>query len=239
MRDLSVCQAVFDLDPVRYLDMTEPVRRGQGTVLDAAPDGALVRIHGAGRGGEICSLFALTEVRARALCECIPPEVDMVTCHERCSFPALKDALGYQRMAPCWQAAYLKQEPLPLPDLPFTLRTLTEEALPLVTAHYSLTGGDYLLEVLRRGELTGAFDGDTLAGFVGLHAEGTMGLLEVFPAYRRRGLATLLQSHLTNAELARGHIPYCQIFEGNEPSLALQRSLGFCCSGGQMYWPAH
>lgn len=26
--DLSACQPIFDCDPVRYLDMTEPVRRG-------------------------------------------------------------------------------------------------------------------------------------------------------------------------------------------------------------------
>ncbi len=33
--DLSVCQDIFNRDPVRYLDMTEAVRRGVGTVLHA------------------------------------------------------------------------------------------------------------------------------------------------------------------------------------------------------------
>ena len=63
-----------------------------------------------------------------------------------------------------------------------------------------------------------------------------MGLLEVLPNYRRQGIATLLQSYLTNLELSRGHIPYGQVFDGNEPSLALQRSLGYQRSAGLMYW---
>ena len=103
--------------------------------------------------------------------------------------------------------------------------------------HYHLTGEDYLANLLARGRMTGAFDGERMASFAGLHEEGTLGLLEVFPAYRRRGLATLLQSYMTNRELALGHIPYGQVFDGNEPSLALQRSLGFACSKGQIYWP--
>ena len=46
----------------------------------------------------------------------------------------------------------------------------------------------------------------------------------------------MLQSYLTNLELSRGHIPYGQVFDGNEPSLALQRSLGYQRSAGLMYW---
>ena len=42
--DLSVCQPLFDRDPVRYLDMTEAVRRGIGTVVYASPSAALVDI---------------------------------------------------------------------------------------------------------------------------------------------------------------------------------------------------
>ena len=34
----------------------------------------------------------------------------------------------------------------------------------------------------------GAFVDGQLAGFVGEHSEGSMGMLEIFPAYRRRGL---------------------------------------------------
>ena len=108
--------------------------------------------------------------------------------------------------------------------------------LPLVEAHYQLTDGGYLSGRIALGALYGAFDGANLAGFIGFHAEGTVGLLEVLPNYRRQGIATLLQSYLPNLELSRGHIPYGQVFDGNEPSLALQRSLGYQRSAGLMYW---
>ena len=65
-----------------------------------------------------------------------------------------------------------------------------------------------------------------------------MGLLEVLPQYRRRKLATLLQAYMIRLELSRGHIPYGQVFDGNEPSLALQRSLGMVQSMGRLYWAA-
>lgn len=235
--DLSVCRALLDRDPVRYLDMTEPVRRGAGRVLSADEDGALVAVETEGEGGTLYTLCAQSEDAARRLCALIPPHPSYVTVHEALSFPVLREKFGYQAMNPCWQVAYLESTPLPLPVLPFALRPLTLDDLPQVREHYHLTGEDYLAALLSQGRMTGAFDGDSLAGFIGLHEEGTVGLLEVFPSYRRRGLATLLQAHMTNRELALGHVPYGQVFEGNGPSLALQRSLGFECSKGRMFWP--
>ncbi|MCI9288136.1 MAG: hypothetical protein HFF23_01415 [Oscillospiraceae bacterium] len=37
-------------------------------------------------------------------------------------------------------------------------------------------------------------------------------------------------------ELSCGHVPYGQVFDGNDPSLALQRSLGMTRSMGRLYW---
>ncbi len=53
--DLSVCQDIFSRDPVRYVDMTEAVRRGVGTVLHASPSAALVGIPAAGCAGDFGS----------------------------------------------------------------------------------------------------------------------------------------------------------------------------------------
>lgn len=72
--------------------------------------------------------------------------------------------------------------------------------------------------------------------FIGRHAEGSIGLLEVLPQYRRRGLATLLQSYMIGLELSRGRVPYGQVFDGNDASLALQQSLGMSRSMGPLYW---
>lgn len=236
MADLSCCQAVFDRDPVLYMDMTEPVRRGTGQVVCAAPEGALVAVPNGDDGGVIYTLFAQNEAMAELLCRLIPTKPEFVTTHETLSFPAVQRHFGYQSMTPCWQVGYLSQDPLPLPRSPFQVWPLTPAQLPLVEAHYHLASPGYLAQRVSCGAMYGAFDGEELAGFIGLHAEGTVGLLEVLPQYRRRGVATLLQSYLTDLELSRGHIPYGQVFDGNAPSLALQRSLGYQCSAGPMYW---
>ena len=236
MTDLSRCQAVFERDPALYLDMTEPVRRGTGRVLYAAPEGALVAVSNQDDNGVLYTMFAQNEAVAEHLCSLIPIKPEFVTIHEAHSFPALRRRFGYQSMTSCWQVGYLAREPLDLPPSRFQIRPLTMDHQPLVEAHYQLTDGGYLSGRIALGALYGAFDGANLAGFIGFHAEGTVGLLEVLPNYRRQGIATLLQSYLTNLELSRGHIPYGQVFDGNEPSLALQRSLGYQRSAGLMYW---
>ena len=237
--DLSPCRPVFDRDPALYLDLTEPVRRGTGTVCYAAQDGALVAVSlEDGDGLTLYTLWARDGETARRLCRLIPPHPFSVTVHEASSLPALSERVCYQKLSPGRQAGYFARKPLPEPDIPFVVRPLGPEHLPLVAAHYHLTGADYVLGRLEAGVMIGAFTPEGhLAGFMGTHDEGTLGLLEVLPDYRRQGVARLLQSHMTNRALDRDEIPYGQIFDGNSPSLALQRSLGFQCSQGFLYWP--
>lgn len=237
--DLSPCRPVFDQDPALYLDLTEPVRRGTGTVCYAAEDGALVAVElEEGDGLTLYTLWARDGETARRLCRLIPPHPFSVTPHEACSLAALREAFGYRDFNPCRQAGYFSPKPLPEPKSPFVVRPLGPEHLAEVAEHYHLTGADYVAGRLEAGVMIGAFSPEgRLAGFMGTHDEGTLGLLEVLPDYRRQGVARLLQSHMTNRALQRGELPYGQIFEGNTPSLALQRSLGFRCSKGFLYWP--
>lgn len=232
---LSACRGLLAQDPVLYLDMTEPVRLGTGAVHAAFPDGALVEICIEDEGG--FSMCAASPETARKLAAMVPPSAGYLTVHEDFYFPLLEERFGYRAMRACWQVGYLEREPLPLPDLGLEVRRLEPSHLPDVERHYKLVGGDYVAALLERGALYGAFRETELWGFIGCHWEGTIGLLEVFPEHRRQGVGTLLQAYMTNLELARGHIPYGQVFDGNGPSLALQRSLGFQRSRGKMYWP--
>ena len=238
--DLSVCQSALARDPILYLDLTEAVRRGDGRVLGATPHGALVSFNNYEKNGQELgfTMFANDLETVEELLALLPPEPDFITVHETLYFGLLKERFGCDGMNPCWQMGWLHTDPLPLPSADAQIRQLDLSHLPIVLANYSLTDESYLSWLIGRGELYGAFDGNTLMAFIGRHAEGSIGLLEVLPQYRRRGLATLLQSYMVNLELSRGHIPYGQVFDGNEPSLALQRSLGMAQSKGQLYWAA-
>lgn len=234
---LSPCLPIFDRDPVRYLDMTEPVRRGEGKILAVSPAGALVYVSADDPADAIYALSAANAEEAERLCALIPPNAAYVTAHEFWSLPAVQARCGYSVMNPVWQVGYLGKTPLSLPEFSFQVKPLDLSHLDAVRAHYDKLETDYLIRRLTGGQLFGAFLGETLAGFAGFHSEGTIGLLEVFPPFRRRGVGGLLQAYLTNLELTRGNVPYGQVFDGNGPSLALQRGLGFQISKEPLYWP--
>ena len=81
-------------------------------------------------------------------------------------------------------------------NVSLALRQLAADDLPQVSEHYKLEGEGYLRFLLERGRLFGGFLDGTMIGFAGFHTEGAMGLLEVFPPYRRRGFASVLEQYL-------------------------------------------
>ena len=45
-----------------------------------------------------------------------------------------------------------------------------------------------------------------------------------------------LETCLITRQLEKGWVPFCQIFDGNEPSLRLQKKLGLKLAPGRLYW---
>jgi tRNA (guanine37-N1)-methyltransferase len=73
----------------------------------------------------------------------------------------------------------------------------------------------------------GIYDNNQLAGFIGVHSEGSIGMLEIFPEYRRRGFGYILEAFVIEKLLDLGYTPYCHVVEGNAPSYKLQEKLGY------------
>ena len=84
----------------------------------------------------------------------------------------------------------------------------------------------------------GAFVDGQLAGFVGEYSEGSMGMLEIFPAYRRRGLGYALECFQINRYLSQGRVPFDQVVVGNEKSMSLQKKVGMELSRDTVSWLA-
>ncbi|MCM1540277.1 MAG: GNAT family N-acetyltransferase [Blautia sp.] len=82
----------------------------------------------------------------------------------------------------------------------------------------------------------GAFVDDRQVGFVGMHSEGSLGLLYVEEAYRRQGIAVSLEAYVINRALEKGWIPYGHVIVGNEKSFALQEKLGLYRSDRTVWW---
>ena len=97
-------------------------------------------------------------------------------------------------------------------------------------------GREYIECRLAAGEMFGAFKDGELAGFIGLHEEGSMGMLEVLAAFRRMGVGSLLVATLCRFLMERGLTPFSQFTVDNLASRALHESMGFSISTEFVFW---
>ena len=133
---------------------------------------------------------------------------------------------GFTHSMACVNCLYDSSRPLPV-LLPMTLVPLTAQDIPMVVQHYDVLPLDALQGAVADGRLLGGWTDGEMVGFIGLHEEGSMGMLHVFEQHRGRGYAQAIESLLINRLLAQGVRPFGQIVVGNEPSMALHRKLGF------------
>ncbi|WP_320128936.1 GNAT family N-acetyltransferase [uncultured Sphaerochaeta sp.] len=215
---------------LEHIDMLEVLRQGRADVVQADDFGVLLKV--SREGAWLLSVFEETATE-RFVAQIVHDD-SPVCSHQRFSVPFLEAARFHPDIV-CCQAAYLKKDLFPLePDQQFKPLTLAEE--PLVQEHYQRESPAYIHERIVSGVLEGIYCEGVLAGFMGLHEEGSLGMLVIFPEFRRRGLALALERHYCNRLLGQGKIPYCHIIKGNTASLALHEKLGFTLAQSEITW---
>lgn len=218
--------------PLLHADMTATILSGKAQILLAGESGVLLRYG----GGYMMS--ALDEKTADAMFEMIP-ETELLDAHQKFYVEAAQKKFGLSVGLECRQAAWIQKEPLPEAVSPAEIRPVGEDFLPFLMQHYThadINGEEYLRERLKTGDFFGAFVGGRPAGFIGTHEEGSMGMLEVLPEYRRKGIAAALETFQVNRILAKGAVPFAQIELDNSVSFALHRRLGFAISEESLFW---
>lgn len=167
----------------------------------------------------------------------VPAGCDLFVGHDMAYFDLARSRFGLPEQEICWSAAYLDKDPLPIPDFGGELRLLDRSWAPWLRAHYShdFGGVAYMERAADRG-IIGAFVEGKPAGFVGFHDEGSIGMLEVLPAYRRRGLGEALLRGAVRLALERGQYAFGQVLIDNAPSLALQKKVGMTVAREPLYW---
>lgn len=231
MDALQKAREYLERDPLLYMDMLGPLDRGMVEVVSLREDGLLLY----NGPGEAFMLAADSLEAGKALCAGVEA-MEIATAHDGETGAFLRDQYHLPDLRGCTQAAYLEKEPLPVPP-GFEIRPLGEEFFSLILENYhSFTDPEYIHKRIAAGVMYGAFQKGELLGFIGMHAEGSVGMLEVLPQHRRKGAATALMAFMTNFCLERGWVPFSQIFHGNEASLALHRRLGWALSQRPLYW---
>ena len=142
--------------------------------------------------------------------------------------------------APCRTFAYLNKMP-PLPSGDITIKRLAPSLAELVHSVYCGDDEDgYSVKdienIMRNMGVFGAIVDGKLAGFIGRHNDGSMGMLEVFDTFRRRGIGQELEKFLIGYIMTFMRVPHCDVYLDNPASLALQEKLGLTPSGGYTFW---
>ena len=217
-------------NPILHVDMLECIRRGSAQILATSTSGILIDQDG------VHMLSAESEAEARRLLSELEESELMVT-HQEYGIEFARKKYGLTNITPVCNAVYPRSTPLPQNEIPAEIRPLDETFFPFVKAYYTTIPDDkYILDRLKSGTLFGAFVNGEPAGFIGMHPEGSMGMLEVLPKFRRRGIAQMLEIFYINRLLHAGYIPYAQIQPKNKASIALHRKLGFSFSDFSVFW---
>lgn len=236
---LLVCKSDLQKKKLHHIGMIELITRGQAELLYHDSQGTLLRDRVSG----ICMLTVINkESGIKILREIFESERDTLfkdsitgfITHQEFMNGFVKEFFDMKQISGCVQQVYTRKEALPKKDI--RICRLDLAYLDIIQKAYTLTDGEYLKERLLAGVMYGAFLDDKLVGFIGEHQEGSMGMLYVFPDFRRRGIAKALETDQINRTLQKGFIPYCQVKEQNEISMCLQEKLGLYSAKDMIWW---
>lgn len=220
----------LEQDSMLHIDMLEALQHNNGTLLYASQYGVLIRM------GQILFLSATQQDAALTILS-NSKDISLLVTHQNNYTSALLAQYPLEHLNTCYNVAYLHKAPLDTSMCTLPIKPLGLEHANFVAQHYSTFDDmDYITQRLQMGTMYGAFDNGQMAGFIGVHEEGAIGMLEVLPQYRRQGLATALQAYMTNLFLSEGKIPFGQVATTNHASLALQKKLGYTASANTIQW---
>ncbi len=188
----------------------------------------------------ICMITAFEEEAAAVLSERVPEDAMLVLVSDSFLLPFLEKR-EYRILGQYSQMLYTRRETLPVRHR--DIRPLSMEHFDQVCAWYCGessgpgVGESYVRERIQAGVMFGAFaEEGKLAGFIGMHPEGSLGMLYVKEAYRGRGMAASLEAHAVNRMLERGWTPYAHVARENVASGKLQEKLGFYRAEKSFWW---
>lgn len=208
---------------------------GFGDLIYAEEDGVLIKF----KGTDIYTVYGCDGRSAAKVVSLIPDKPGAVVCSRREEVVAAKERFPFiTRSKACWQVRYLSTCGAPVPEDTVVARLeATDENVDFVTSTYSL---GYPRKEIERlvGEVGvyGAYTGGKLSGYIGSHDEGTIGLLEVMPEFRRRGLGLYLLDYMVGRFIAEGRVAYSQIVYGNVKSYNMHIKAGFKPAEKLIYW---
>ena len=224
-------ESCMGLAGIDYLGIERVLKRGTGDILERQDRAILVhdRVSGA---------LMLGCEDAEAGAELLERHMNggrrLIMVSDHALGLAACQQYGFTGMLECYQTAWYGDSPCESDSL--ALKNAEESDLPMLTVTYDLVSPEELRRIVKRRKLLLGHDRGNPVGFIGEHLEGSMGLLYVFPEYRRQGYAVALEKAMIARTLKEGFIPFGQVEKGNHASLALQKKIGMTVSDNLICW---
>ena len=217
-RLLNAAEAFIAKNPVLYADMADMLRTRKCRMIYAREDGVFFRDDDGFYENGTYVFAAKNETAARKILLLFPEEYEDVknsafVCHGKKQAEFCRSFFGFDRVTECYQVTYTP---------PDTLKKLV--AAKKINCAYATDADE-------DGNARGNF-----VGYIGQHPEGSMGLLLIFPEYRRHGYAEELESYQINEIRAEGRTPYAHIITDNFKSISLQKKLGANVADDLVIW---
>jgi len=223
--------AYLSRDPVAHMDMIVPIKRGSAQIIYAGDDGVCIFENKS-------SAYILT-VESLELGKSVISEFTnrgfMVSFHQEFMLELFEEKY-YGTKLENYQAVYLQKEKLPIAGN-IKIMPIGEQHMGHVITNYDFAvGADYISERIKSGKIFGGFEKGEMFGFVGIHQEGSIGMLKVLKEHRGKGYGAGLIAYATNHQLERKTTPFVQIGTDNEISLAAAKKAGYAVSSSKVYW---
>lgn len=146
----------------------------------------------------------------------------------------VEDRFHLIRSAEYFQAVYTSNKKSVVEGLEFHL--VNKDNFDIVLNYYPTNDYSYLKERADTHQLWVGLSNATVIGFIGIHDEGSIGLLYVRPQYRKMGYGELLLKFITNYFLENKWTPYSQISIDNQMSINLHKKVGYELSEEHVVW---
>lgn len=248
-RALEDCKELLLRKKLHHMDMIELIHRGRAVLVAQQGDEILLEDSGS---HILYHTWLRDERQAKTdssatllhrLKELGKDRAPGIVLHQR-EFVEVLEHQGYHLERECMQAVCTRREQLPItglyalngsvPASGIHIEELPSEAFSQICP--GVEEPESARSSMEKGMVYGAFLEESLAGVIGILADGSIGMLEVLPEYRRRKVALALETYACNRLLSQGLTPYGQITVGNEAALALQEKLGLCVAKENIFW---
>lgn len=231
-KKLKQCEKYLLHNKLHHMDMIELLRRGNAKIVYFEKDGVLLKNKNSG----VYMLTVTDKENGKRILSYVKEQPQIFISHQEFMNDVICERFGMNRETECVQYVYTRREPLPLKK-GMDIRKLDGKYTSEIIAHYhTLCDEEYVVERIKNGAMYGIFENNVLAGFIGMHREGSIGMLEIFEEYRGKGYAKALEAFYINLHLKQGFTPFGQVISDNEISMKLQENMNQYPANEKVYW---